>query len=365
MRTADRKMTTNRFSHIRATFAFVWTVGLVLTATASVMAQPARLLVCSESSNSILRYDGATGAFVDAFVPAGSGGLDAPYDLAYGPDGHLYVCSFETDSILRYDGATGAFIDAFVPSGSGGLTQPSALTFGPCGNLYVGSLGISNHIILRYNDTTGAFIDVFASQGVDNANDLTFGPDGNLYVQSQDEDFLRRFNGLTGAYMGPFAHLHPDEYAQGLVVGPDGHLYVSRICSSVSRHDGATGDLIDTFVPEGSGGLIDPNHLVFGSDGHLYVSSSGNNSVLRYDGATGAFIDAFVPTGSGGLVNPQALIFEIDHDGDGAPDTDDVCPNTPPGLPADADGRPLRDCNGDCLYNAADIQCLVEELLNQ
>ena len=39
--------------------------------------------------------------------------------------------------VLRYNGTTGAFIDAFVSSGSGGLDMPSGLTFGPDGNLYV------------------------------------------------------------------------------------------------------------------------------------------------------------------------------------------------------------------------------------
>ena len=68
------------------------------------------------------------GDFIDAFVGFGSGGLDRPRSLVFGPDGHLYVSSAGTDFftflVLRYDGATGAFIDAFVPSPSGGLDRP-------------------------------------------------------------------------------------------------------------------------------------------------------------------------------------------------------------------------------------------------
>ena len=54
-----------------------------------------------------------------------------------------------------------------------------------------------------------------------------------------------------------------------------------------------------------------------------------------------------------------------DSDGDGFLDASDVCPNNTPGLPVACDGRPLRDYNGDCHFDAADIQCIVDELLNQ
>jgi hypothetical protein len=37
----------------------------------------------------VLRYDGRTGAFLNAFVPARSGGLDGPYGLGFGRDGNL------------------------------------------------------------------------------------------------------------------------------------------------------------------------------------------------------------------------------------------------------------------------------------
>lgn len=39
------------------------------------------------------------------------------------------MSSSGTDEVLRYDGTTGAFIDAFVQAGSGGLDGPSFLIF--------------------------------------------------------------------------------------------------------------------------------------------------------------------------------------------------------------------------------------------
>jgi hypothetical protein len=99
------------------------------SATAVEFGPDGNLYVTSDFTHSVLRFDGTTGAFVDVFVPSGSGGLSLPVDLAFGPDGNLYVSSFFTDSVLRYSGTTGAFIDAFVPSGRGGLDGPTGLVF--------------------------------------------------------------------------------------------------------------------------------------------------------------------------------------------------------------------------------------------
>jgi DNA-binding beta-propeller fold protein YncE len=70
-------------------------------------AQAQELYVSSFETHQVLRYDGTTGAFLNAFVAAGSGGLQNPTGLAFGPDGALYVGSSNTAEVLRYDGQTG------------------------------------------------------------------------------------------------------------------------------------------------------------------------------------------------------------------------------------------------------------------
>jgi hypothetical protein len=97
-------------------------------------AQAAELLVGNVNTDQVLRYDGTTGAFLDAFVAAGSGGLSLPGGLVFGPDGALYVSSRITQQVLCYNGTTGAFLNVFVAAGSGGLNIPSFLTFGPRGS---------------------------------------------------------------------------------------------------------------------------------------------------------------------------------------------------------------------------------------
>jgi streptogramin lyase len=298
-------------------------VGIVMTTI--VACASADLYVGSRGvSNSVLRYNEVTGDFLDAFVSSGSGMLDNPRGLIFGHDGNLYVSSFNTNSVMRYDGTTGAPLPApgqtdafFVPSGSGGLQNPTGLILGRDGNLYVSSN--ANSSVLRYNGTTGDFLDAFVPEGnggLDHPFALVFGPDGNLYVISHGPNIVMRYDGTTGAplpspgntgavFVAGWTNAGP-----ALVFGPDGNLYNSDATdSSVLRFNGATGEFMDTFVSPGSGGLNSPTSLIFGLDNNLYVNSKNSNSVLRYDGTTGAFIDVFVSSGSGGLNQPAYLFF--------------------------------------------------------
>ena len=108
------------------------------------------------------------------FIPAGSGGLRLATELTFGPDGHLYVSGGFAVSdgfrgtILRFDGQTGAPLPApgqagatFIPAGSGGLENPRGLVFGPDSQLYASS----GNGILRYDSRTGAFLNVFVPAG--------------------------------------------------------------------------------------------------------------------------------------------------------------------------------------------------------
>src|SRR5205823_12407504 len=124
-----------------------------------------------------------------------------PVSMTYGPDGNLYVASSATQSITRYGGQSGVFIDTFIPNQSGGLGTAYDMTFGPDGNLYVADRYKG---VLRYNGSTGAFLGIWGASGAGAlswAQGLTFGPDGELYVG--DDHNIRRY-ASTGAYLSDF-----------------------------------------------------------------------------------------------------------------------------------------------------------------
>jgi DNA-binding beta-propeller fold protein YncE len=96
------------------------------------------LYVSSEASNQVMRYDGTTGDPLPAdgqtgaiFVPNDPSNphLNQPAGMVFGPDSNLYVASIQTNSVIRFDGTTGDYIDDFIPPGSGGLARPRDITF--------------------------------------------------------------------------------------------------------------------------------------------------------------------------------------------------------------------------------------------
>ena len=218
------------------------------------------LFVGGKQSNQVLRYDGATGAFVSEFVA----GVDA-FGLEFGPDGHLYVASLGTDEVLRFDGSTGASLGAFVTAGSGGIDEPIGLVFGPDGHLYVTSFADS--AVYRYHGITGAFIDVFVSSGSNGLatpEDIAFGPDGHLYVSDPTNNNVQRYRSDTGASMGVFTSGSTINGATGIAFAPDDLLYAAAYWEDrVLRFDAGSGVFSDVYVSTGQGGLSGPTYHAF------------------------------------------------------------------------------------------------------
>jgi sugar lactone lactonase YvrE len=152
--------------------------GGLVTPRGLVFAPGGNLLV-SSFTGEILEYDGSSGAFVGVFVDTtgnGGGPID-PWGLAI-HDGNLFVASRFADAVMEFDGTTGAFVQTIVTSGSGGLDGPTALDFGPGDDLYVTSY--EDDAVRRYDGATGAFIEVFVtsgSAGLDGPIDLQFVPE--------------------------------------------------------------------------------------------------------------------------------------------------------------------------------------------
>ena len=222
------------------------------------------LLVGSEDTDEVLRYNVSSGAFVDAFVSAGSGGIDGPHGLTFGPDANgdnvpeLYVSGRNSFNVVRYDGATGAPLPGtYVTTNSGGLAWPEGLTFDSNGShLYVTSTGTNQ--VLKYNAQTGAYVGVGASTGLSAPKGVKFGADSLMYITSGGNNRILRYT-ASGAY-------------------------------------------VDDYVPAGSGGMTNPSRLTFGPDGDLYVtqynSQTGNGQIMRFGTASEAIFTVSLTTRS-------------------------------------------------------------------
>jgi len=262
-------------------------IGLADLVNPPSLSQGNYLLVAGTFADKVLRFDGATGQYIDDFITARSGGLDEPSGMALGADGHLYVASANNDRILRYDGQTGQFIDVFGTNAE----APLGMLFGPDDNLYVASR--DHNGVIRYDGATGEFIDLFATTDRSAlwwAEDLAFGPDEDLYLSSFARRRVLRFNGATGAFIDTFASGGGLSQGGGITFGPDGHLYVPGWFSDgVHRFNGTTGEFIDVFAIQDE---LVPTNVAFGPDGNLYVTSR-HSGIYRFDGTTGEYIDQF------------------------------------------------------------------------
>ena len=143
-----------------------------------------------------------------------------PRGVVIGPDGLLYVSNYPNlvtglgGQVLRFDPATGNFIDAFINSagGVGQLNRPEGLVFGPDGKLYITSFradaGDTDKILIFQGPgslTPGASdggIDLDAiGQPRAFAQALLFGPGGFLFVpisgNGPDTGSVRRYDVVT------------------------------------------------------------------------------------------------------------------------------------------------------------------------
>jgi WD40 repeat protein len=152
-------------------------------------------LYVGSGSRQILQFDNA-GNFLAVFVQGGAE-LNGPRGMIFGPDGNLYVSSKSTNSVERYNGTDGSYMDDFIPPGTAGLSGPRGIVFGPDGNLYVANFDKGQ--VLQFDGNSGAPLGllgdgVFADSG-HNTNGICFGLDGNLYVTRGGSDSILQYGG--------------------------------------------------------------------------------------------------------------------------------------------------------------------------
>ncbi len=163
-------------------------------------------------SNRVVWYDGITGALQGVFIDANAGGNYTSAEfMVFGPDvtndgvPELYGTSAANGIVFRFNGATGQYIDQFVPHGQAGLVGGRDLIFHTDGKLYVAN-GAGNSIV-RFNGQTGQEAEVFVavgSGGLSNPHGMAFGPDRNgdgaadLFVASQANASVILDDGVTG-----------------------------------------------------------------------------------------------------------------------------------------------------------------------
>ena len=145
---------------------------------------------------------GAEGLGYDGTFSAVATGLVQPTGLTFGTaasdTGNLYVSNTGLQDVVKITGATTATptSSTFVAPGSGGLNFPSGLTWGPDGKFYLVDLGATSFQgnVLQYNDD-GSFSQVFTPTDPSDP--------GNLLFQFPSDALFDAQGQLLTANLGP------------------------------------------------------------------------------------------------------------------------------------------------------------------
>lgn len=210
------------------------------------------LYVVAEGSNSIVRYRADSLEFVDFFVSVtGNPGITG---VTFGPDGDMYLGGYNSDSVLRFDGATGAAKGEVVRRSDGANGVDNGLVFGPDGLLYVPGFDSSN--VIRWNPASGRAETFIASGsgGLRRTRGILFEPDGSgLLVSSEGSGEILRYH-RDGRFDRRLAQF--DFGPNGMAYAADGSLLVTGFGGDrVERVHPQTGARLGTLVPFNAGGL--------------------------------------------------------------------------------------------------------------
>jgi WD40 repeat protein len=220
------------------------------------------VIYINSANDEVLAYSAVSGEFLGVF--AQFSGLNGGAGV-FGPDFNYYVGSRTLQSIVRFDGKTGAFIDNFVSLGTVKFVR--GFDFASDGNLYIANGAPpgpnSGGTILQVDGKTG---DILNPHFVEDSQlaplDLVIGPDGQIYVSSEfpfgqtnSHGTVRRYDPATGKLTAVFDAGNNDRgkpllsRPRGLFFAPDGLLYVSSPgTDSVVRFNWQTGQFVDSFI---------------------------------------------------------------------------------------------------------------------
>jgi DNA-binding beta-propeller fold protein YncE len=246
------------------------------------------VLVADTNNNRVLRYEAnlttrlaPLGNFTDRTT------MTKPLGVAQGPTGDVYISEqVPGGRLLRFNGS-GRIFEGVVATGNIDFTgTPESLVVASDGHLFMTvAFGAQANKIYKI-DTVSGQVSLFvpssfsSSAGTGTLNEprgIAIGADGHLYVADRANDRIRKFNGVTGEFMG---NLTSDQRRpQALAWDPAGQRLLFSRRTTDSDHDIArvllSGRVLTLYTKTDVGLAIGVQSV----DGRVYWTDYDNNKI--------------------------------------------------------------------------------------
>lgn len=260
------------------------------------------VFVNSRGTNAVKKYN-ENGDYLGNFISPGAGGLLAPEDVLFHPDGSVLVTGAGNAFIKRYDGQTGLYLGNFSSGYS--LEIPSKMSIGWDSLIYVTQWGTTQTKVVRF-DLAGNFVDEFTKTPTPNGLGHLWDAGKNFYISvygNGASGTVQKFDSL-GASLGTFINSSILQGPTDIWFDDNGDMLVEDWTAGKVLRFNANGQYLGIFVT----GLTNPEGIAFLPNGNMLIGDWGKDAVHLID-STGNVLGYF--TSGNGLTDPNNVTVRV------------------------------------------------------
>ncbi|HAT65294.1 MAG TPA: hypothetical protein DCS66_11945 [Flavobacteriaceae bacterium] len=285
---------------------FILSVFTILL-TMTISAQTSHYIYVSDAGNfniptsQVLRYD-LDGSNPQVFISSddfAAQGVGWPQDILFLEDqGVVLISCLIGNKITKHDASTGAYLEDFaaVPGG------PTRMKIGPDNTIYVVQWSNSDNKVLRF-EQDGTPLGEYTDTGVGRSVGLDFDLVGNMYVGSYGSNTVTKFDS-SGISQGVLIDTQLSGPTNVLVEQGGTILVLNWNGGNIERFDN-NGNHIETFTTS----VTQPEGIAIHPVTFNYVVGNGGPGQIDEFSNDGSFVGSIVSSGSGGLLQPNAVVF--------------------------------------------------------
>lgn len=249
----------------------------------------------------ILRYD-LDGTNPQVFISNQdfvANGVGWPQDILFLEDQNVVLIScLVGNKITKHDADSGAYIDDFatIPGG------PTRMKIGTDDLIYVLQWSATNNKVLRFQQD-GTALGEYTDVGVARSIGMDWDNAGNMYISSYSGSYVQKFD-TNGMFMEEFINTELAGPTNIMFEGNGNLLALNWSGNNVKRFD-ASGNFLGTFTTS----ITQPEGITVHPVNDNYLIGNGGNGSVDMFQSDGTFVESTIPSGSGGLMQPNAVVI--------------------------------------------------------